>query len=42
MKIYDCFTFYNELDLLELRLRETYDHVDVFVIAEATRTFQGR
>jgi Glycosyltransferase family 17 len=42
MKIYDCFTFYNELDLLELRLRETYDEVDVFVIAEATRTFQGR
>ncbi len=42
MKIYDCFTFYNELDLLELRLRETYDHVDVFVVAEATRTFQGQ
>lgn len=42
MKIYDCFTFYNELDLLELRLRETYDHVDVFVIAEATHTFQGK
>lgn len=41
-KIYDCFTFYNELDLLELRLRETYDHVDVFVIAEATHTFQGK
>ncbi len=42
MKIYDCFTFYNELDLLELRLRETYEEVDVFVIAEATHTFQGK
>lgn len=41
-KIYDCFTFYNELDLLEMRLRETYEEVDVFVIAEATRTFQGK
>lgn len=41
-KIYDCFTFYNELDLLELRLQETADEVDVFVIGEATRTFQGR
>lgn len=37
-KIYDCFTFYNEYDLLELRLRELYDHVDHFVIAEANVT----
>jgi hypothetical protein len=40
MKIYDCFPFYNELDLLELRLRELYDHVDHFVLVEATTTFQ--
>jgi hypothetical protein len=41
-KIYDCFTFYNELDLLELRLEEHYDYVDHFVIAEANKTHQGR
>ena len=39
MKIYDCFTFYNELDLLELRLEELYDHVDHFVIVEASTTY---
>lgn len=39
MKIYDCFPFYNELDLLELRLEELYDHVDYFVIVEASTTF---
>ena len=41
MKIYDCFPFYNELDLLDLRLAELYDHVDHFVIVEATTTFQS-
>lgn len=40
--IFDCFTFYNELDLLELRLEEHYSHVDYFVIAEANKTHQGR
>ena len=42
MKIYDCFTFFNEFELLELRLRELYDHVDHFVIVEANRTFQNK
>lgn len=42
MRIFDCFTFYNELDLLELRLRELYDKVDHFVIVEATTTFTNR
>lgn len=41
MKIYDCFTFFNELELLELRFAELYDHVDHFVIVEANRTFQN-
>lgn len=41
MKIYDCFTFYNELDLLEIRLSELYEHVDYFVLVEANRTFQN-
>lgn len=42
MKIYDCFTFYNELDLLDLRLAELYHKVDYFVIVEATTTFQNQ
>ena len=39
MNIYDCFTFYNELDLLELRLQELYNHVDHFVLVEGSTTF---
>jgi len=42
MKIYDCFTFYNELDLLELRLSELYDLVDYFVLVEANTTYTSR
>lgn len=41
MRIYDCFTFYNELELLDLRLEELYEHVDCFVIVESTKTFQS-
>lgn len=40
--VYDCFTFFNELDLLEIRLNTLKDVVDRFVIAEATRTHAGR
>lgn len=39
--IYDCFIFFNELDLLELRLRELENTVDKFVLVEADRTFQN-
>lgn len=42
MRIFDCFTFYNELDLLELRLQELYNTVDAFVIVEGTSTFTNR
>ena len=42
MKIYDTFTFFNEFELLELRLRELYDHIDYFVLVEATSTFQNK
>lgn len=42
MKIYDTFLFYNELDLLELRLNTLGDLVDYFVITEARVTFSGR
>jgi beta-1,4-mannosyl-glycoprotein beta-1,4-N-acetylglucosaminyltransferase len=41
MKIYDCFTFFNELDLLEIRLNELNDVVDYFVIVEGKKTFQN-
>lgn len=40
-KIYDCFTFFNEFDLLEMRMQELYDHVDYFVIAESNVTHSG-
>lgn len=38
MKIFDCFPFFNELELLELRLETYYDLVDCFVIVEADKT----
>lgn len=38
-KIYDCFPYYNEEDLLELRFKELYDHVDNFVLVEGSTTF---
>ena len=38
--IYDCFAFFNELDLLEIRLNELNPVVDKFVLVEATKTFQ--
>lgn len=40
MRVFDGFTFFNEMDLLELRLRELWDVVDHFVLVEGTRTFQ--
>ncbi len=40
-RIFDCFPFFNELDLLEIRLHEHSDAVDRFVIAESTTTFSG-
>lgn len=40
--VYDCFTFFNELDLLEIRLNELNGVVDRFVIVESNRTFTNR
>ena len=39
--IFDCFTFFNELDILEIRLNEMASVVDRFVLVEASKTFQG-
>jgi beta-1,4-mannosyl-glycoprotein beta-1,4-N-acetylglucosaminyltransferase len=41
MRIIDCFTFYNELDILEYRLSLLYPNVDYFVLSEATKTHRG-
>lgn len=42
MKVFDCFCFLNEIDLLEVRLHELKDIVDTFVIVEANVTGSGR
>ena len=42
VKIYDCFPFFNELELLEIRLNELYNFVDYFVICESTVTHSGK
>lgn len=41
-KVYDVFTFFNELDLLEIRMNILYPSVDYFVIVECTETFSGK
>ncbi len=40
-KIYDCFIFFDELELLEIRLNELADVVDKFVLVEMEETHQG-
>jgi beta-1,4-mannosyl-glycoprotein beta-1,4-N-acetylglucosaminyltransferase len=41
MRIYDVFPFFNELDLLEIRLNTLDEFVDEFIITEADTTFSG-
>lgn len=40
--IIDAFTFFNEYDMLEFRLKLLWEHVDKFVIVEADHTFSGK
>ena len=40
-RLFDCFTFFNELDLLEIRLETLDSVVDFFVIAEAPITYRA-
>jgi beta-1,4-mannosyl-glycoprotein beta-1,4-N-acetylglucosaminyltransferase len=40
--IYDCFNFYNELELLTIRLHELDSFVDKFVLVESTVTFTNK
>jgi len=39
--VVDCFTFFNELELLEIRLHELDPWVDRFVLVESRETFTG-
>lgn len=41
-EVYDCFTFFNELELLRLRFEELNDVVDHFVIVESNTSFTGK
>jgi hypothetical protein len=40
-RIFDCFLFFNELELLKIRLEELNDFVDYFVLVESSETFRG-
>lgn len=42
MKIFDTFTFFNELDILELRLNILNEYVDQFILVEATKSHQDK
>jgi hypothetical protein len=42
IKIIDCFTFYNELDMLTYRLNVLNDVVDYFILVEARQTHVGK
>jgi beta-1,4-mannosyl-glycoprotein beta-1,4-N-acetylglucosaminyltransferase len=42
MKVIDSFTFYNEFDLLQLRLNYLNDIVDYFIISESNYTHSGK
>jgi beta-1,4-mannosyl-glycoprotein beta-1,4-N-acetylglucosaminyltransferase len=42
MAVYDVFPFFNELDLLEIRMEILDSYVDYFVIGECNKTFQGK
>jgi beta-1,4-mannosyl-glycoprotein beta-1,4-N-acetylglucosaminyltransferase len=42
MKIFDCFKFFNELELVHLRFMEYYDKVDYFVLVESTKSHTGK
>lgn len=41
-KIYDCFCFFNENLLLEIRLATLWDYVDFFIIVESKFTISGK
>ena len=42
MKLYDCCMYFDEDLVLDLRLNILHEHVDKFIIAEATRDHSGK
>ncbi len=42
MAIYDCFQYFNEDHMVDLRMNILSEYVDFFVISESTRTHQGK
>tara|TARA_A100001011_G_scaffold367391_1_gene420778 strand:+ start:317 stop:1123 length:807 start_codon:yes stop_codon:yes gene_type:complete len=42
MAIYDCFQYFNEDHIVDLRLNILSDKVDYFIISESTKTHQGK
>ena len=42
MKVADAFIFFNELDLLDIRLNILNDKVDYFVLIESTISHAGK
>lgn len=40
-KVYDCFPFFNEFELLKIRFDELNDVVDYFVLVESVETQRG-
>ena len=41
MAIYDCFQYFNEDHMVDLRINIMNEYVDYFVISESTKTHQG-
>ena len=41
MRIVNCFSYFNEKELLELRIKLLYDKVDLFIISDANKTHSG-
>ena len=41
-QVYDCFSFFNELDLLSIRLEMLDDYVDTFILVESTKTHSNK
>jgi beta-1,4-mannosyl-glycoprotein beta-1,4-N-acetylglucosaminyltransferase len=39
--VFDCFPYFNEVELLELRIKTLQDHVSGFIITESDHTFNG-
>ena len=42
MKIFDCFTYCGEDELLQLRLQELSNKIDYFIIIESSKYHSGK